>query len=122
MKIVQRLFAGAHVGVSLLFGGCALALIAFAAMELWQGVNPQHALPTRERFDAVLEAIGILTVAVVALELGQTIVEEEVQRAEHMSAPTRVRRFLSRFMVVIVVSLSIETLVAVFRVIHSDPA
>jgi hypothetical protein len=32
-----------------------------------------------------------------------------------MSAPTRVRRFLSRFMVVLVVSLSIETLVTLFR-------
>jgi hypothetical protein len=63
-----------------------------------------------------------LTIAVAALELGQTILEEEVLREAHMSAPTRVRRFLSRFMIVIVVSLSIETLVAVFQFIHDDPS
>jgi hypothetical protein len=34
------------------------------------------------------------------LALGQTILEEEVHRQAQMSAPTRVRRFLSRFMVV----------------------
>lgn len=38
-----------------------------------------------------------------------------------MSAPTRVRRFLSRFMVVLVVALSIETLAAVFRYVHDEP-
>jgi len=38
------------------------------------------------------------------------------------STPTRVRRFLSRFMIVVVVSLSIEFLVAVFGLVHDDPA
>jgi hypothetical protein len=59
---------------------------------------------------------------VAALELGQTILEEEVQREAQMSAPTRVRRFLSRFMIVLVVSLSIEALVAVFQFNHAQPA
>jgi hypothetical protein len=38
-----------------------------------------------------------------------------------MSAPTRVRRFLSRFMVVLVVSLSIETVVLTFRLAQDQP-
>ena len=38
-----------------------------------------------------------------------------------MSAPTRVRRFLSRFMVVLVVALSIETVVVTFRLSHDSP-
>jgi len=63
----------------------------------------------------------VLTVAVAALELGQTLLEEEVQREAHMSAPTRVRRFLSRFMVVLVVSLSIETVVLTFRMSQDKP-
>jgi putative Mn2+ efflux pump MntP len=63
----------------------------------------------------------LLTVAVAALELGQTIIEEEVQREAQMSAPTRVRRFLSRFMIVLVVALSIEALVAVFQFSHEAP-
>jgi hypothetical protein len=69
----------------------------------------------------VLESIAVLTVAVAALELGQTLLEEEVQREAHMSAPTRVRRFLSRFMVVLVVSLSIETVVLTFRLSQDQP-
>jgi uncharacterized membrane protein YqjE len=79
-------------------------------------------LPLRSRFNFILESIGLLTIAVVALELGQTILEEEVQRKVQVSAPTRVRRFLSRFMVVVVVALSIECLVTVFAFAHEDPA
>ncbi len=75
----------------------------------------------QERLDAILESIALLTIAVAALELGQTILEEQVQREMHISGPTRVRRFLSRFMVVLVVALSIETLVLAFRWSHEAP-
>jgi len=70
----------------------------------------------------VIEAIGLLAAAVVALQISQTIAEEEVIRAAHVSGPTRVRRFLSRFMVVLVVALAIEGLVATFRALHENPA
>jgi cytochrome bd-type quinol oxidase subunit 2 len=93
----------------------ALALIVVATLQLWQGIQLFADMPIHERLSAVLESIAVLTVAVAALELGQTILEEEVYREAQMSAPTRVRRFLSRFMVVLVVALSIETLVLTFR-------
>lgn len=122
MTIVRYIFAVGYSGVSLLFVCCALALIVFAVVELWHGIDPGAGLALNARFKAILESIGLLTIAVVALELGQTILEEEVQRRAQVSAPTRVRRFLSRFMVVIVVALSIETLVAVFGFAHDDPS
>ena len=120
MKVFLKLFTVGYLSIICIFYVCALALIAFALLELWHGVNPASSIELRERFNAVLESIGLLTIAVVALELGQTILEEEVQREVLVSSPTRVRRFLSRFMVVIVVALSIETLVAVFVLVHDD--
>ena len=120
MKIVKGVFLFGYSLIVLLFFACAAALIVFAVIELWEGVNWASGLPLRERFNTVLECVGLLTIAVAALELGQTILEEEVQREAQMSAPTRVRRFLSRFMVVVIVSLSIETLVSVFQLIHED--
>ena len=64
--------------------------------------------------------MGLLAAAVVALQIAQTIMEEEVIRDAQISAPTRVRRFLSRFLVVVVVALAIEGLVATFKAIHED--
>ena len=43
-------------------------------------------------------------------------------REAHVSAPTRVRRYLSRFMVVIVIALAVEGLVATFKALHDDLA
>jgi hypothetical protein len=110
-----------YLVISLLFMLSAVALVVFAAVEIWEGINPAGEMALPGRFTSVLEGIASLTIAVAALELGQTILEEEVQREAHISAPTRVRRFLSRFMIVIVVSLSIEALVAVFHFVQEDP-
>ena len=121
MNLIYRLFPAGHFVISLLFLAGAFTLIALAAAQLWQGIQLFEPAALNARLNAVLESIAVLTVAVAALELGQTILEEEVHRQAQMSAPTRVRRFLSRFMVVLVVALSIETLVLAFRVSHDAP-
>jgi hypothetical protein len=122
MRIVQLTYAAIYIATVLVFGACAVLLVGFALHELWQAVSPTSAADMRARFDTVLEAIGLATIAVASLELSQTVLEEEVQRKASMSAPTRVRRFLSRFLIVVVVSLAIECLVAVFGLLHRDPA
>ena len=119
-KAIGKIFSFGYSSIVFLLVCCGFALLAFAARDLWYGIDPIVTKPVRVRFNSVLESIGLLTIAVVAFELGQTILEEEVQRQAQISAPTRVRRFLSRFMVVIIVALSIECLVAVFEIAHTD--
>src|SRR5690606_22610863 len=70
----------------------------------------------------IIEAVGLLAAAAVALQMAETITEEEVIREADVSGPTRARRFLSRFFVVVVVALAIEGLVATFKAIHEDLA
>ena len=86
-------------------------------MTGWNAVG----LSPNESAEEAIEAIGLLAIAVVSLQISQTITEEEVVRDAHISAPTRVRRYLSRFMVVVVVALSIEGLVATFKALHENP-
>jgi hypothetical protein len=121
MSFLHRLFQIGHLVISVLFLVAGFALIGAAATQVWQGIQPLESATLLERLNTVLESIAVLTVAVAALELGQTILEEEVHRQAQMSAPTRVRRFLSRFMVVLVVALSIETVVLVFRLSQEEP-
>ena len=121
MKIIQRLFSLGFMLVVALFFVCAAALIVLAGSELWGALQPDMEMAVRRRFDLILEAIGLLTIAVAAMELGQTVLEEEVQRSAVISAPTRVRRFLSRFLIVVVVSLSSECLIWVFQFVHGKP-
>src|SRR5690606_5676314 len=123
MKIVQKLFEAAFILIAAMFYISALTLVIFSLGELWGAIRPTGPVEMQDRFVAVLQCIGLLTIAIAALELGQTILEEEVQHssiisaptpkhARSISAPTRARRFLSRSVVVVVVALSIECLVA----------
>ena len=120
VKPLLRIIALVHALMAILFAIASVALMVVATRLGWQ------ALATKT-FDEVaaqgiIEAIGLLAAAVVALQIAQTIAEEEVIRGAHVSGPTRVRRFLSRFMVVLIVALAIEGLVATFRAVHENPS
>jgi hypothetical protein len=121
-SIIQKIFIIGYAIIVGLFLFCGFSLIIMAGLELWNGLWVSVQPSLRDRFDSILESIGLLTIAVAALELGQTVLEEEVVRKAQMSSPTRVRRFLSRFLIVVVVSLAIECLVAVFQLMHKEPA
>jgi len=101
MKALLRVFATAHGLMALLFACAALLLIVIAARVGWEAFA---AGLDRAAAQGITEAVGLLAAAVVALQIAQTITEEEVIRDAHISGPTRVRRFLSRFMVVVVVA------------------
>jgi hypothetical protein len=120
MKAIIRILAVLHGAVAVLFASAAVLLIGNAALHLWAAGRAGLGHPDAPR--AILEAIGLLAVALVAVEITQTVIEEEIVRAANISAPTRVRRYLSRFLVVVVVALAIETLVATFEAQHESAA
>lgn len=122
MALVRGIYLVLYGATTVGFAVCALVLIVLAGYQLWPAIDPTDSMAGRERFLGILETIGILTIAVAAIELSQTVLEEEIQRRAHLSSPTRVRRFLSRFMVVIVVSSAIEFLIATFELLHKSPA
>lgn len=117
MKKLMLAFGVVHALIALLFTAGALFLIVIGARMGWHAAGGAIDLGAAQE---VIEAIGILAAAVVALQIAETIIEEEVVRDADISAPTRVRRFLSRFFVVVVVALAIEGLVATFRAVHDD--
>lgn len=119
MNTLRLAFVAAYSAIVALFLGCGVYLVGLAAVDLWRGVLAAETL--RAGFDVVLRGIGYLTIAVASLELGQTVLEEEVLRSTHVSGPTRARRFLSRFLVVVVVALAVESLIAVFHYAQDAP-
>lgn len=118
MKNLMRVFTAIHGLMAVLFTCAALMLIAIAARMGWDVFSSQWDQTSAQW---IIEALGLLAGAVVALQIAETIVEEEVIREADVSAPTRVRRFVSRFLVVVVVALAIEGLVATFKALHQDP-
>lgn len=117
MKLLLGLYSATHAFIALFFGLAALMLVSIAARLAWTAFEGGLSASAAE---AIIEAMGLLAAGVVALQISQTIAEEEVIRDAQISAPTRIRRFLSRFMVVIVVAVAVEALVATFKA-REDP-
>lgn len=122
IKFSERVFALGFAVIVVLFACCAVALIAFSGIKLWHSVQPSDALTLASRFDLILDCIAMLTIAMASMELAHTVVEEEFESAARLNAAARARRVLSRFLVVVIVSLAIESLVAVFKLVDDDPA
>ena len=112
MKGVHFLFTVLHALMAVLFALVSLALLWIAVSKGWHTV--MEGLGDNTTLHMV-EVMGVLAAAVVALQISQTVVEEEVVRDASIAGPTRVRRFLSRFLVVVVVALAIEALIATFK-------
>ena len=121
-KLSERLFALGFAAIVVLFAASAFALIAFSGIELWSAVQPKEALALPKRFSSILDCIAMLTIAMAAMELAQTVVVEEFGQGLRLSTATRARRLLSRFLLVVIVSLAIESLVAVFKLVQEDPS
>jgi hypothetical protein len=117
MKPIFGVFKVIHALIALLFGCFALMLIASAGRAGWLALGSAWDGASAQ---AIIEAVGLLAAAAVSLQMAETITEEEIIREADVSAPTRARRFLSRFFVVVVVALAIEGLVATFKAIHED--
>lgn len=122
MRAILALLTFFYSAIAVVFGLASVCLLGLAAIELWQSIAPGTDAPLATRAATAIESIGLITVSLMALEMAQTVMEEEVVRRVHVSAPTRVRRYISRFLVVVVVALSIESLVGVVEALHRDSA
>lgn len=111
-KFIHHVYLLVHAIVALMFLVAALVLVCLAALTAWKLVG-ETSLSSSVVY--VVEALGILAAAIVSVQISQTILEEEIIRDVHISGPSRIRRFLSRFMVMLVVALTIEGLIASFK-------
>ena len=111
-KWVHYFYLTLHASIAILFGLASVALVCLAVktgLKAW-GAEAQT-LPVL----AIVEALGVLAAAIVSVQISQTILEEEIIRQTHISGPSRIRRFMSRFLVMLVVALVIEGLIAAFK-------
>ena len=76
MSLVRLVFLAGYALITLSFAVCGFALVWFALLEIWHALGPADTESARERFNTILESIGLLTIATASLELGQTVLEE----------------------------------------------
>jgi hypothetical protein len=71
MKLAQLFFGIGYMLVTLAFAIAGLALVGFALVEMGQALGLGDAESIIVRFNRILYSIGLLTIAIASLELGE---------------------------------------------------
>ena len=101
-----------------------LALVALAALLLGYGLWSvvQATAGDGEVVLAVLEAVGLVVVALAVSDVGKYIYEEEIERERELRSAGEARQSLTKFMVIITIAASLEGLVLVVHAAKADRA
>lgn len=76
------------------------------ARSLLHGEDPTH---------QVVSSVSLLIISFALMALSKYIAEEEIERQRELRSPREARRSLTKFMTIIIVAFSLESLVMVFE-------
>lgn len=96
------------ISIALLCASVMLIGVAVwrTATGYWTGENA---------LDAMLDAIGLVIIAVAVADVGKFLFEEEVVADREMRRPAEARGSLTKFMSIMIVALSLEALVLIAK-------
>ena len=107
MTLFSRLL---YTVISFALLGTSVMLIGVAVWRTttgyWTGENA---------LDAMLDAIGLVIIAVAVADVGKFLFEEEVMADREMRRPAEARGSLTKFMSIMIVALSLESLVLIAK-------
>ena len=103
----SKLFYAAAAFALTLF---AVALLAIAAYRLVAAASRDWNI-----LHQTLECIGLVTIAIAVFEVGKFMVEEELIRERQLRSVLEARRSLTKFVTIVIITLSLEGLVLVFE-------
>ncbi|MCH8552668.1 MAG: hypothetical protein LAT62_12070 [Natronospirillum sp.] len=98
------------------------SLLLIAGVLLWAAISDLWGILTTQR-DIVTESFGLvvlITLALAIFDLGKTIIEEEVFLDKNLNHHGSTRRTISRFMSAILIAVSIEALLLMFKSLLGD--
>lgn len=68
----------------------------------------------------ILNAVSLIIISIAIFDVGKYLVEEEVIRDKELRSPSEARKTLTKFVVIIVIAISLESLVYVFTAGKQD--
>jgi hypothetical protein len=99
----------------------ALIIMAFAliVMALWNAVSGSLA---GNPLDALLDALGLIIIAMAVGDVGKSLYDEEVVRERELGSAIEARQNLTKFMVIICIAVALEGVVNILRAAGEETA
>lgn len=109
--IVRILYGVASVGLTVI----SLAMIGAAVMGIWDALGLGQ--PIKQ---ALLNGIGLVVVAIAVFDVAKYLIEEEVLRDRELRSAREARETTTKFVVIIVIAVSLEALVFILGAASQD--
>ena len=114
MTLFSRLLYSGIAGALLL---ASVLLMAVAVSRTFTGFRTGEGA-----LDTMLDGIGLVIIAVAVADVGKFLFEEEVIADRELRRPAEARGSLTKFMTIIIVALSLESLVLITKAARDKPA
>lgn len=117
--MLEKLFRALNVFLFSLVGG-SLLLLAFALLTTALTGVIMDLVDGEFRIYSLLNRISGVVISVAVLDLGKFILEEEIIRGRDLRSTSEMRQSVTKFMTIILIAMSLESLVMVFKVSTGD--
>ncbi|WFM70349.1 general glycosylation pathway protein [Halomonas sp. CKK8] len=95
--------------ISLSLGVISLTMMGVALWDIWLSVHERTLL-----IAALLNAIGLIVIGMAVFDVAKFLLEEEVFSSSAKKSPAKQREALLKFLVIIAIAVSLESLVFMF--------
>jgi uncharacterized membrane protein YidH (DUF202 family) len=111
------MFRFAHLSNALYFvisGAFILIAMLLILAALWNAAD--SVINRGDPVDALLNAVGLIVIAMAAVDVGKYLFDEEVVRERELRSAVEARQSLTKFMVIICIAVALEGVVQISRV------
>ena len=110
LKVTRRVGTVIYVVASIVLTIYAICMIITSFYQIYDSFKSGHSL-----VDSMLDGVSLLVISIAILDVGKYFFEEEVLRSRELRAPREARRTLTKFLVIIIIAVLLETLVYIFE-------
>jgi hypothetical protein len=107
---VDRLTRFVYLVAAVSFTLISLLLIGYALWEVADAI-----VDRRSYIDPSLDAIGLIVVSVAVFDIAKYLYEEQIVHETELRSAREARETLTKFLIIIVIAVTLEALVFVFR-------
>jgi len=101
--------------ISLSLGIISLTMMGVALWDIWVSIHEKSLL-----VNALLDAIGLIVVGMAVFDVSKFLLEEEVFHGSGKKSPEKQRETLVKFLIIIAIAVSLESLVFIFETGRKD--
>jgi uncharacterized membrane protein YjfL (UPF0719 family) len=114
-SITEKISRTVYGLISLSLGFISLTMIGSALYDIWTSLHEQTLLT-----NALLDAVGFIVIGTAVFDVSRFLMEEEVFKVHGEETSMKQRITLIKFLVIIIIAVSLEALVFVFSAAKKD--